>query len=303
MLLAGTALGLFLGTKPNAPLGTVLVGAVLLARAVRSRDGQLGWTLAASLLAFALGGEAYVTNLYRHGNPVWPVEMNLGPLHLPGTEKLQLVMGAGAAAPRLHGPLLLRVVRSWFSLGGAPVFDMRIGGYGPLFLLTLVPLGWLLVRRRDVGLAVLVLATLAAPDPAVARYVLAFPALALAASAALLTTASAPAWWSWPRVRDGVPYVAAALALGQLVYACPGLAGDGPRLLDYVRMSDDERAVAVGAVGSPEMLLAATARVGPGESFAFDKTFELGAPGLATGRERSRCLGSARAHQRRLRKR
>jgi hypothetical protein len=246
----------------------VLVGAVLLVQGQRAR--LLPITLVALLLAFALGGEAYVTNLYRHGNPVWPVEMNLGPLHLPGTEKLSLVMGAGAAAPRLHGPLPLRLLRSWLSLGSSPTFDMRIGGYGPLFLVALIPLGWILVRRRDLRLAVLTLATLAAPDPPVARYVLAFPALALAAGAALLASHASMALERW------APLAAAALALWQVRYAYPGLAGDGPPLVDYVRMSDRERTLAVGAVGSPESILAATAQVKEGESFAFDKTFELG---------------------------
>ncbi len=271
MLLAGVALGLFLGTKPNAPMGTALVGAVLLARGSRAK--LLAPTLAALGIAFVLGGEAYVTNIVRHGNPVWPVEMNLGPLHLPGTEKLALVMGAGAAAPRLRGPVLIRIVRSWLTLDSFPTFDMRIGGYGPLFLLALVPLGWLLVRsvrKRDAGLVLLTLATLAAPDPAVARYVLAFPALALAASAVLLTTTR------FEPLRRWAPVAAAVIALWQVRYAFVGLTGDGPPLVDYVRMSDRERAVAVGAVGSPEALIDAAARVGPGESFAFDKTFELG---------------------------
>jgi hypothetical protein len=270
-LLAGVALGLFLGTKPNAPLGTALVGGVLLLRGARAK--LLGPTLAALALAFVLGGEAYVTNIVRHGNPVWPVEMNLGPLHLPGTEKLSLVMGAGAAAPRLHGPLLLRVVRSWLTLDSFPTFDMRIGGYGPLFLLALAPLVWLLVRRvreREPALLVLTLATLAAPDPAVARYVLGFPALALASGAALLASVR------WEPLRRWAPVAAAVIAAWQVRYAFVGLTGDGPPLVDYVRMSDRQRAVAVGAVGSPEPLLDATARVGPGESFAFDKTFELG---------------------------
>jgi hypothetical protein len=277
VLLAGTALGLFLGTKPNAPLGTVLVGVVLLVQGQRAR--LLPMTLVALLVAFVLGGEAYVTNLHRHGNPVWPVEMNLGPLHLAGTEKLSLVMGAGAAAPRLHGPLPLRLLRSWLALDSAPTFDMRIGGYGPLFLVALIPLGWLLARRRDLRLAVLTLATLAAPDPPVARYVLAFPALALAASAALLASALGTSNTSHATLTTllrWTPLAAAALALWQVRYAYPGLAGDGPPLIDYVRMSDRERVLAVGAVGSPEPILDATARVKEGESFAFDKTFELG---------------------------
>ncbi len=271
VMIAGVALGLFLGTKPNAPLGTALVGAVLLVR--RARAKLLAPTLIALGVAFVLGGEAYVTNIVRHGNPVWPVEMNLGPLHLPGTEKLSLVMGAGAAAPRLRGPVLSRMVRSWFALDSFPTFDMRVGGYGPLFLLALVPLVWLLarsVRRREATLLALTLATLAAPDPAVARYVLGFPALALAATAALLATTR------FEPLRRWAPVAAAVIALWQVRYAFVGLTGDGPPLVDYVRMSDRQRAVAVGAVGSPEPLLDASARVGPGESFAFDKTFELG---------------------------
>ena len=65
------------------------------------------------------------------------------------------------------------------------------------------------------------------------------------------------------------------MALAQIAYAWPGLTGEGPPLAAYARMSDAERAQAVGADGPPTPFMEARRRVGPGETFAFDQSLEL----------------------------
>jgi hypothetical protein len=121
-----------------------------------------------------------------------------------------------------------------------------------------------LARRRSVVLWVALGVTLLSPDPAVARYVLPFPALLLAAAAASVRRVSPP-------LAVGVTI----LGVWQLVYAAPGLTGEGPPLGAYLSMSDDERAVAVGADGPPAAIAEARRRIVPGEAFAFDQDMDL----------------------------
>jgi hypothetical protein len=61
----------------------------------------------------------------------------------------------------------------------------------------------------------------------------------------------------------------------QLAYASRGLGGEGPPLWSYSRMTDDDRALAVGADGPPVVVDAARRRVRPGEAFAFDENMDL----------------------------
>ena len=270
VLLTGVALGLFVGSKPSAPVPASLLFAVLLVRSWRARlPAGLMLVLGSGALVVLLGGESYLQNLKDHANPVWPVTVDLGPLHFPGKSPISELLAAGANAPRLHGPLPWRFLRSLVSLAAPPVFDMRIGGFGPLLLLA-IPFAVLwLVRERRPALVLALLSCLVSPDPAVARYILAFPALLFAAAAA---GAPLP---SRTGSRLAVFVAVAVLGAVELAYAAPGLIGDGPPLAAYASMSDGERAVAVGADGPPTTVAAARARVGPDEAFAFDENMDL----------------------------
>lgn len=266
---AGVALGLFLGTKPNAPMGTAIFGLFLVVIALRARAYRgLAFAVVALL---ALGAESYVDNLVRHHNPIWPVQVDLGPIHLPGTEPMQKLLGSGAAAPRAHGGLILRTLHSWSTVGGLPAFDMRLGGLGPVFLAS-IPLAALSVARRRgealVGALAAFAAALASPDPSVARYVLAVPALSLAFAAPALGRAA-------PLPRAAALGVASLTAALLLVRAADGLTGEGPALLSYLSMPEQERAIAVGADGPPWPIVHAVERLEPGEIAVFDTTFDL----------------------------
>jgi hypothetical protein len=265
LLLGGLSLGIYLGTKPNAPLSGAVLAVLLVVVGVRSRD----WGgLAVALALVALGGETFVVNALRYGNPVWPVRVQIGPIFLPGRESMQHLLESGAAAPHLRGSLPSRVLRSWTSLTSPPVFDMRIGGFGPLVLAAMPAALVTLIRRRDPLAGGALLATVIAPDPSVARYVLAFPALLLALAAP--RAAALPG-----RLRPWFGLLAGGLAFAQIAYAWPGLTGDGPSLQAYARMTDAQRALAVGANGPAAPFADARKRVAAGETFAFDQSLDL----------------------------
>jgi len=266
IVVAGVAIGAFLGSKPNAPLGATILVAVLAFHTVRSPHRR--WLAVAVACTVVVGAESFLVNLVRHGNPIWPVALTLGPLKLPGTIVMSALLDSGANAPRLHGPLLLRVARSWTTLAAPPVFDMRYGGFGPVFIVALPAAVWHVVRRRSVAIGSVFVAALASPDPAVARYVLAIPALAFAFGAPWLARASQP-------LRAMILGVAAIAAAAALVQAAPGIWGEGPPLWAYVRMSAGERARAVGAAGRPADYLDAHARLAPGEITLYDASFDL----------------------------
>jgi hypothetical protein len=124
LLASGAALGLFLGSKPSAPPAVLLFGGLLLWRGRK----LLGSAAGALLLAAALGLEAYLTQWLRHGNPVWPAQVQLGPLQLPGTISVRELLASGANTQKVHGSLWLRVLRSWSSFDALPGLDMRLGG-------------------------------------------------------------------------------------------------------------------------------------------------------------------------------
>ncbi|MGH7437032.1 MAG: hypothetical protein ACRENE_15265 [Polyangiaceae bacterium] len=275
---AGIALGLFLGSKPNAPVGVALLFGLL---AWRVREARIGgrWLFAAGLLTLALGAEAYGVNLVRHHNPIWPVRIALGPWVLPGTRSMQRLLEAGALAPRVQGPLPWRVLVSWTSLMAPPAFDMRMGGFGPLFPVALAIALVGQVRERSWQYVVPAAAALASPDPAVARYVLAFPALAMVLAVRWLVRLP-------PRGRAVALAAATGCAAWNLAYAAPGLTGEGPPLVAYANMTESERRVAVGADGSPMDVVAARDRLRPGDVAAYDDAFDVPhlawAPDLST---------------------
>lgn len=262
---AGVALGLFLGSKPNAPIGTTLLFAILVVRGWKA--GRRA-SLAVAACIVLVGAESYLRNLARHGNPIWPVTVSLGPLSLPGQLPMRALLDSGCAAPRVTGPLPLRLLRSWTSLDAPPVFDMRYGGLGLVFLAALPIAVVVAIRRRSLALAVVVAATLASPDPVVARYVFAFPGIVLALASSQLSLLGL-------RMRRIALACVAIAAVFGLVRAYPGLLGEGPPLLAYTHMTPNERLGAVGADGSPARILDAVDHVGPGETTAFDTSLEL----------------------------
>lgn len=263
---AGIALGLFLGSKPNAPIATVLLFGVLSVRAWRA--GRRRSLLAGAALTLLLGGESYIINTLQHGNPSWPVALKLGPIRLPGEVTVDTLLASGCGAPRVSGSLPLQLLRSWTALDAPPMFDMRYGGFGLPFLLALPVAIAHIVRRRSLPLALVLAATLASPDPVVARYVFAFPGIVLALASSAVSVLSS-------RMRTPLLAFLALAAAVQLVRVYPALAGDGPSLTSYWTMNEADRLRAVGADGSPAPFHDALERLAPGKTTAFDSSLDL----------------------------
>jgi hypothetical protein len=270
LLCAGLAIGLFLGTKPSAPPAALLLLFALLFRARRAH--RLGIGFLAVGLAGALGMEAYVTELVRHGNPVWPATVAIGPFELPGTISMKELLSSGAGAQKVVGSLPVRVWLSWSSLDARPLFDMRKGGLGVAFWAS-VPLAlYSAYRQPRVWPLAFSAIALVTPDPAVVRYVLAFPAMLFALAFASLASLSKT---RAQVIAAAVRVVAAGLGLQSLVYAAPGLHGEGPPLLEYANLSWPERAVAVGANGPPGAFVAARERLRAGDVAVYDRALWL----------------------------
>lgn len=266
LVLATLALGLFLGGKPSAP---VALAPCLLVLVWRVRQIEPRWFLASAVLTLCvvgIGGESLLTNLFRHGNPVWPVELHLGPWTLPGPESMQNLLQSGAAAPKPVGSLVERLWQAYTKIGVRPAFDMKLGGFGPLFLLVL-PVAIVACRRR-LGWLLLLGACWLAADPAIARYTIALPAVALALCAVELT--GRPSWAQGA----GLAFASVLGALG-LYLAWPGLIGEGPTLSEYLPMTPAERMRAVGAAGRPAPYVDAREALPPGQSAAYDASFDL----------------------------
>lgn len=277
VLLAGLALGLYLGAKPSAPIPTAVLCLALAVRAWRA--GERRALLGAAALVLAFGAERYVVNVARFGNPVWPAELRVGPWKLPGRASIESMLAAGAKLPRpAPGPTWRRVLESWTNFTTPPVFDMRLGGLGGVFVLAALPGSIVALalrlggRIRDGAGRALPLvvagAAIVHPEPSTPRFVLAFPALVLAYAAAMLPRLPR-------RAAVAVLGASAALAFQALWYATPGLTGEGPPLAEYVKMSRAERLRAVGPEGHPDEWLRLHASLAPGEACAFDPAFTL----------------------------
>lgn len=269
---AGIAVGLLLATKPSAPPAAAILLATVVVRGARRR--RLGAAAACCAIATAIGAPAYVANVVAHGNPVWPVAVALGPVRLSGPVDGHALFMQGLPAEAAHAGWLARVTRSWLLPPERYIYDMRLGGFGPLFacgLLPLVPTAWFRGGAARAGALVLVLASLATPAAHASRYTIALPAALLALGAA--------ATQSWtPRLRATLDVFVAALAAAGLVVAYPGFTDGGRALTQLAREPAAERARAASVDGHPDAWIDARRRLGAGDAFAHDDALSL--PGL-----------------------
>ncbi len=280
LALFAVAAGLTLGTKPSAPPLVALACVLVLVRAWnRSRIGEAVLAVGGAL---AIGSWKYVENLAVHGNPIWPVELRLGPISIRGLTTMDELASMGLRPPMRDDGWLSRLFESWTTVfPDRYVYDMRVGGLGPLFVFVLLPATVativaaarserFLARARVVALpvALLALATLASPGAYWARYTFAVPAallvLALAASQALPDRMRA--------IGDGGAVIAAALGL---VLAFPGYSVGGPSLIALASMDSNARERAFGLDEYESEFVSARALVHRGESFAYDAGFGL----------------------------
>lgn len=281
LAVAGIAIGLLLGSKASAP---PIAAIAMLAMLVRSaRAGRLAAAIAACALALAVGAGKYVENVREWHNPIWPAHVEIaGRVILPGKASTAEIASSGVREPYLSMSWLERLVASWTAWPDEWVYDMRIGGFGPVFLLALLPLAlafpivaWCSARMRGVaraiGVPVLLVigATLLSPGAFWARYTVAIPgallALAIAVAHALPSR--------WTRIALGA---LVALALGGVALSWRGFTEpSAPSLFDLIAMPELERSAAQAVDAEEREWQRARALVRPGEAFGYDPSFTL----------------------------
>lgn len=279
VLVAGVAIGLLLGSKPSAPPIAAIAMATLVVRAGRAR--MVGWGLAGCAVGAGIGVWKYVENIREWHNPIWPAMVRLGPITLPGKASMAELATSGLREPYLSQGWLARLVSSWTALPEGWVYDMRIGGFGPLFTFALLPLvlalpaaAWRSPKLREtlraVGLPVLLVvsATLASPGAFWARYTIAIPG-ALLALAIAITFVLPPRW------RTASELGAIALAALGLVLSWRGFTEGGPSLLEIARMPPEARISAYALDGQEDDWQRARDRIGRGEAFGYDWSYGL----------------------------
>lgn len=211
LVLAGAAAGLAIGVKA-ANVAVVGAGAAFLIAVTWRESAREGppfisvrrerLVLAGTAVLLFLGGGWYVRNWISHGNPVWPVSA----LGFPGLGTMRQMVAGGQAPKNLADlPLPLQLGRSWVEDLRHPtyIYDQRLGGFGPIWILACVPaLVWFTLRswRRD-------------------RLAWVF-ALGTAAAAALL---SQMAWWArFSLALAAVGCIALGAAVDALTTVAPG---------------------------------------------------------------------------------
>ncbi|MBX7194575.1 MAG: hypothetical protein K1X94_21140 [Sandaracinaceae bacterium] len=279
-LLAGVAAGLLLGSKPSAPPLVAVALVTLLVRAHRARRLRAGVLGAA--VALAIGAWKYLENVALHGNPIWPVTLVLGPLELPGRISMAELSASNLPEPYRSMGWAARVASSWTTIDSDRwVFDMRLGGFGPLFTLGLLPAIAMLsigaarserLRERlapvALPLVLVVVATLATLGAFWSRYTMAVPGAFLAA----VVVASSELELRWRRAGQ-LAFV--ALALSGLGLSWRGLTDGGPSLFEILALPPEERVTAYAVDAQEADWRAARARVGPDEAFGYDACFGL----------------------------
>jgi hypothetical protein len=201
-LFGALALGAYAGAKVSGLLHTLMIlPVVLLAlglewRRTRRLVPLAIQTGAAALAIFALGGASYLRDLVKFGNPFWPAQVPIPLTHqvLPGTWRY-----SDFNTPPFGGPddfhAMLRSFAT-FAPGWQP--DVRLGGFGSLWLFVLLPLAlgvlvfavvqWRRKRPVSGAVAVALLLVTACATPARwwPRYTLGFPAAGLLAAAMVI---------------------------------------------------------------------------------------------------------------------
>jgi hypothetical protein len=276
--LSALALGLALGTDPSSPL-VIVTGFVLLAvRGVAAR--RAGEVFFAAGVVASVGGWSHLENLVLHGNPLWPVRVEL--LGLDGLATATELATRGSTESFASSSWAERLDASWLSpFEPRPSYDMRRGGLGPMWILGLLPIALAAsiaaardaaFRDRIARVAVfagpLLFATLAAPHAFWGRYTIAI----VGAGLALAAVATRELRGRWQRAID---VSLGVLAIASAWHASTGFTVDGPSLTEIAAMPEAERGRAYGIDLDEGPWHDARASIEHGEAFAYDASFTL----------------------------
>ncbi len=227
---AGLALGVkFSGIVPAAALATLTV-ILLLARIPNHR---WRWSGIGLLVSAALGGSWYLRNAIDYGNPIPPVHLALGPLHLRTVHGVDAAVAYSVAHYAFRGRLL-----GGFARG-------LLEGLGPLFAVTAVlcllgtvacirsgnrfRLGLIAVAATSfLGYLITPAGAYGPPSSAIGAFVInlhyAIPALVAGAMAGAIALAR---WrWAWTLPATGLVAIFTSISRGQeITFWAPELGG------------------------------------------------------------------------------
>lgn len=148
VLVASTAGAAVLATKPTGILtGALLLAALLIVAVWRRRREGMRWRAACgpaflvALVPVFAAGAFYVRNLVSFGNPVYPVQVSMGPLRLPGLIDLSIFAsgdrGSGLIDFMRLGSYGSNIARGIMQGVTKPDYDPRAGGFGSMPLMVL----------------------------------------------------------------------------------------------------------------------------------------------------------------------
>jgi hypothetical protein len=265
-------LGLALATKPSAPTSIVAgLGALALAGFARRDAGAIRRLVVVGLGAALVGGKVYLENVLRFGNPVWPVALRVGPLQLPGYVSQAWILALGVSPEEQRWSWLRKLATSWFLETRPYVFDMRFGGFGPVFAYAALPLAllgaWRSARVRTL-LFTVGAASLAQAGAFTSRYTIALAALVLVVAGATLAR--------FERRRAFALQGAFALALAMsTALGAGGFTDGGPSLASLARMPERTRARRVALDDHGDDWFDIREETKAGEAFGYDLSFGL----------------------------
>jgi hypothetical protein len=243
---------------------------------------------AIGLGAALVGAKVYVDNVVRFGNPVWPVVLRLGALRLPGHVSQEWILALGVTEEEQRWSWLRKLATSWFLETRPYVFDMRFGGFGPVFAYVALPLAilaaWRTARMRPLLVAVAA-ASLAQAGAFTSRYTIALAALVLTVAGAAIASAT-------PRTSKVLHGVFAGMLVLSMVRGLDGFTDGGPSLASLAQMTERDRAARVALDDHGADWFDMRHATPAGESFGYDRSFGL--PSLAfrpDGRSRLVFLG------------
>ncbi len=266
LLVLGVLVGSVFATKPTGILTGILLGvAVIVVAVIRRRGTPLRTTVGAIAIGFGptllMAASFYVRNLVQFNNPVYPVELKVGPLTFPGIIDFGVFSAAEKGSGGLFDPL--RLISYFGSLGDGMIngitnldYDPRSGGYGfvPLAVLIIaaVVIASQIIARRASGPvprtwpAQLVIAAIALPIVAVqpmsydARYL-------IGSTVALLVAVLLTAVGHLPRPIELLAGIAAlTFAFGQVIWSERTLVSGAGTALELRELSPEWQAATPG---------------------------------------------------------
>lgn len=199
--LVAASAGLLGGIKYGALIYSAVLGALwfwIVGRPTLRRMKTRRWLIYVVLwvVVSAVGWAWYTISAARYGNPVWPLDISVGPVHLAGPLTIQWQDG------NMHTPLEIiglpkwqQFVPVWLEIDNRYLYAAAANGFGPQWWTIGLPgiVFWLFHRGdRDawwlVGASVLILAV--SPWAWQTRYVMFLPAVGALGMSSVLTYAT-----------------------------------------------------------------------------------------------------------------